>query len=255
MSGTTITPTHDPRRGRWIPWAFAGGMLTVVAVNAVLVVASVSTFPGLTVGRAYDRGRAYNAVLEEAARQDALGWTARVALAPWRRAGRRGRRSRGPAGAGPADGVLLRPAEGATLPWRDRAPAPGRWQAVAAGRRRPPARPVGARMLHLTGPEGRHSTSARGGGPVTLIGRIAPSPRRPPRPPSRTLAPIAARRGRRAPASAARAARRACPRPGLGLDAFYRRRETLRPLRPAVEPPAWTSPPMCGAEGRPQRWS
>lgn len=66
---------HDPNRGRWIPWVFVGGMAVVVAVNAVLITQAIGTFTGVTVGQAYDRGRTYNHVLAEAARQDALGWT------------------------------------------------------------------------------------------------------------------------------------------------------------------------------------
>lgn len=67
------------RRDGWIPWVFVGGMLVVVAVNAVMIYLALSTFTGLTTAQSYDRGRAYNRVLEEAARQEALGWTAQVA--------------------------------------------------------------------------------------------------------------------------------------------------------------------------------
>lgn len=70
--------TAPERKSRWIPWVFVGGMAVVVGVNAVLVTSAVSTFTGTTVGRSYDKGRAYNHVLEEARRQDALGWTAQV---------------------------------------------------------------------------------------------------------------------------------------------------------------------------------
>lgn len=66
------------RKSNWIPWIFVGGMGVVVAVNAVLITSAITTFTGTTVSRSYDRGRAYNQVLDEAARQDALGWTARV---------------------------------------------------------------------------------------------------------------------------------------------------------------------------------
>jgi nitrogen fixation protein FixH len=68
------------RRGRWIPWVFVGGMLLVVVVNGVMVYFALSTFPGLTTQNSYDRGRSYNRIIEEAARQDALGWRAEVAL-------------------------------------------------------------------------------------------------------------------------------------------------------------------------------
>ena len=66
--------TFNPRRSRWIPWVFVGGMLVVVLVNGMLIYSALSSFTGLTVSGAYDRGRTYNNVLAEAARQDALGW-------------------------------------------------------------------------------------------------------------------------------------------------------------------------------------
>jgi hypothetical protein len=69
---------YDPRRGRWIPWVIAGAMLTVVAVNAVLITAAVSTFTGTTQRQTYATGRTFNHVLEEAARQRAMGWTANL---------------------------------------------------------------------------------------------------------------------------------------------------------------------------------
>jgi nitrogen fixation protein FixH len=67
---STIVP---PRRS-WIPWIFASGMLIVVAVNAVLITAAFSSFPGLVVQRPYDRGIAYNDELRRSRAQAALGW-------------------------------------------------------------------------------------------------------------------------------------------------------------------------------------
>lgn len=78
---STSTTEHDPRRGRWIPWAFVGAMALVVVVNAVMVWFALSTFTGVTTARPYDRGRTYNDVLAEAARQEALGWRSTVRLA------------------------------------------------------------------------------------------------------------------------------------------------------------------------------
>lgn len=72
--------TMNERRSGWIPWVFVGGMLIVVVVNGVMVWFALSTFPGLTTTQSYDRGRAYNQVIAEAARQDALGWSTRVSL-------------------------------------------------------------------------------------------------------------------------------------------------------------------------------
>lgn len=154
MSDATMPAgaAHDPRRGRWIPWVFAGAMLAVVAVNAVLVVASVSTFTGVTVGQSYDRGRAYNAVLAEAARQDALGWTAEVALTAGGGALIVAVTDReGLPVAGRLDGVLLRPVEGTAVPLAPAATAPGRWQAVPEAALRPG---LWEARLTLTGAEG-----------------------------------------------------------------------------------------------------
>ncbi|BBK44984.1 membrane protein [Allostella vacuolata] len=70
----------SPRRSAWIPWIFVGGMLLVVAVNAVMVRLAIGTFSGVTVERPYERGIAYNAVLAAQERQDRLGWTAKAEL-------------------------------------------------------------------------------------------------------------------------------------------------------------------------------
>jgi nitrogen fixation protein FixH len=145
---TTMT---EPRRSSWIPWVFVGGMLVVVAVNAVLVVASISTFTGLTVGGAYDRGRAYNQVLAEAARQDALGWRAEVAAEGGLLRVTVTDREGLPV-PGRLDGVLRAPLEGAELPLALVATAPGRWQAAFEA---PRAGQWEAR-LSLTGAEGQH---------------------------------------------------------------------------------------------------
>jgi nitrogen fixation protein FixH len=145
-----IVVTHDPRRSRWIPWVFVGGMLLVVAVNAVLVVAALSTFTGVTTGRSYDRGRAYNQVLEEAARQEALGWRAGITLdgaalhvAVTDREGL-------PVG-GRLTGTLLRPLEGTEQPLDLAAAGPGRFLAAL------PALQPGQweARLTLAGPQGQ----------------------------------------------------------------------------------------------------
>jgi nitrogen fixation protein FixH len=120
----------DPRRGRWIPYVFVGAMLLVVAVNAVLVYAALSTFTGTTTSRAYERGRGYNQVLAEAARQEALGWQADVAWSAGRLRVSVVDREGLPVG-GHLDGLLLRPLQGTTRPLHLAAGAAGRWLADA----------------------------------------------------------------------------------------------------------------------------
>lgn len=122
----SMTLDHDPRRGRWIPWVFVGAMAVVLAVNVGLVMSAISTFTGVTEGHSYDRGRAYNHVLEEAARQDALGWKASVAVQGTTL--RIAVQDRAAAGvAGRLEGVLRRPLEGTEVPLALAAAGPGAW--------------------------------------------------------------------------------------------------------------------------------
>ena len=138
---------HDPNRSRWIPWAFAGAMGTVVAVNAVLVYFAVSTFTGVTVPRSYERGRGYDAVLAEAARQEALGWKAEVALgAGALRVAVTDRDGRPVYGR--IEGVLLRPLEGTELALTFSPTGSGRWMAEV----QPPQRGQWEARLTLFGP-------------------------------------------------------------------------------------------------------
>ena len=162
----------DPARGRWIPWVFVGMMLLVFVVNGALIVSAVSTFTGTTTGQSYDRGRAYNHVIEEARRQAALGWTPRVDLAS-------GRLSVGsPIGPG--------------------SPSPGGWRGCCGGRWMGGPSPLGnhrrcRRRLDRGGaaacrrPMGSAADAVRPGRPpprhpppdpgaMSAIGRIVPAP-------------------------------------------------------------------------------
>lgn len=76
----TTFEARAPRRSGWIPWIFVGGMLLVIAVNAVMIRLAVGTFTGVTVERPYERGIAYNTILAAQSAQDRLGWTADLRL-------------------------------------------------------------------------------------------------------------------------------------------------------------------------------
>lgn len=134
MSDTALRPLgrapgRAPGRDRWIPWTFVGGMLLVVAVNLVLVWFALTTFTGVTVGHAYDRGRTYNHVIEAAARQEALGWQTQVSLGDGMRLSVTVTDRLGAPVPGRLDGDLLRPLEGTTLPLDFTATGPGRFVA------------------------------------------------------------------------------------------------------------------------------
>jgi nitrogen fixation protein FixH len=119
----------------------------VVLVNLVLVYYAVSTFTGVTVQRAYERGRGYDTVLAEAARQDALGWRAEVTLTAGALAVAATDRD-GRAIAGRLEGVLLRPLDGTELPLAFAPRGAGRWTAEAL----PPQRGQWEARLTLFGP-------------------------------------------------------------------------------------------------------
>ncbi len=53
-------------------------MTIVVAVNLVFAYFAVSSSPGLVSEHPYDEGNGYNAVLDAAAREQALGWSAKL---------------------------------------------------------------------------------------------------------------------------------------------------------------------------------
>jgi len=72
--------TSKRARGWWYPWLFVGGMLVVVAVNAVLITMAIGTFPGLQTEEYYRKGLAYNQVLAAAEEQARRGWRVHVAF-------------------------------------------------------------------------------------------------------------------------------------------------------------------------------
>jgi nitrogen fixation protein FixH len=149
---TTMTDraaSFDPNRSRWIPWAFVGGMTLVVVVNLVMVYYAVSTFTGVTVPRSYERGRGYDEVLAEAARQDALGWQAEVTLAGGAIGVAVTDREGRPV-PGRVEGVLLRPLEGLELPLAFATRGAGHWAAETL----PPQRGQWEARLTLYGPGG-----------------------------------------------------------------------------------------------------
>jgi nitrogen fixation protein FixH len=125
---TTMQRDYDPKRGRWIPWVFVGGMALVVAVNAVFVWFAFSTFTGVTVPRAYERGRGYDQVLTEAARQDALGWRGDITLEAGVLRLAMQDRAHQPLH-GRVEGVLQRPLEGVEVPLGFTATGNGRFAA------------------------------------------------------------------------------------------------------------------------------
>lgn len=67
--------------GWWYPWIFVGGFAVVFAVNMTMVKFATSTFSGLAVERAFEKGNAYNAEIAAEQAQAQLGWTAAFGIA------------------------------------------------------------------------------------------------------------------------------------------------------------------------------
>ncbi len=65
----------ETRRSSWIPWVFVGGFAVVLLANGTLTYFALSTWTGLETTGSYQRGAAYNEVLDEEAAQRALGWS------------------------------------------------------------------------------------------------------------------------------------------------------------------------------------
>ncbi|MEX0840150.1 MAG: FixH family protein [Parvibaculum sp.] len=68
--------------GRRVLVGFAGFFGIVFAVNGVFIYKALSTFDGVEVEGAYQKGRAYNHLLERMDEQRLLGWTAAIATGP-----------------------------------------------------------------------------------------------------------------------------------------------------------------------------
>jgi nitrogen fixation protein FixH len=66
---------------RWIPWAFAGALGVVAAVNGALAYLAVTSSTGLVNEHPFEAGNTYNSVIDAGAAQDALGWHGTIRFA------------------------------------------------------------------------------------------------------------------------------------------------------------------------------
>ena len=76
---TTLVDQSKTMTGRKVLWIALSFFGVVVGVNLLFVFLSLSSFEGVTVEKAYYKGRDYNQTLEQARAQDALGWTIKAA--------------------------------------------------------------------------------------------------------------------------------------------------------------------------------
>jgi nitrogen fixation protein FixH len=78
-----LATMHGPGGGRgsrwrWFPWALAGSMGVVVAVNVAMVTFALHTFPGQAGSDGFDLSNHYDEVLARVQHDTALGWVVRA---------------------------------------------------------------------------------------------------------------------------------------------------------------------------------
>lgn len=72
--------TSLSRLDRMIPWYFVAFFLVVLAVNGVMVMLAVRTHTGTVTDHPYEKGIAYNQVVQAENSQEKLGWKAQMIL-------------------------------------------------------------------------------------------------------------------------------------------------------------------------------
>ncbi len=65
-------------RDRIIPWYFVLFFLVIALVNGIMIWLAVTTQPGLVTDHPYEKGLAYNQVIDAETTQEALGWKAKI---------------------------------------------------------------------------------------------------------------------------------------------------------------------------------
>jgi nitrogen fixation protein FixH len=126
----SISPSgFNPRRSRWIPWAFVGAFVVVIAVNVLLAVEASRSWTGVVTETPFDTGNDYNRVLDQTAHEAALGWKVAARTAQTEEGKVRITVAIDGAGVSDLDGTLLRPVGmHAPVPLRFEAVGPGRFQ-------------------------------------------------------------------------------------------------------------------------------
>lgn len=69
-----------PITGRTVLYTMFGFFAVIFAVNGAFLYFALSSFPGLSTERAYQKGVSYNQTLAKAEKQNAMGWVSYVSL-------------------------------------------------------------------------------------------------------------------------------------------------------------------------------
>lgn len=72
--------TGMTKKDKYIPWYFVLFFVVVAAVNAVMVTLAIRTHTGAVTDHPYEKGIAYNRVVEAEKSQQDLGWKADISI-------------------------------------------------------------------------------------------------------------------------------------------------------------------------------
>jgi nitrogen fixation protein FixH len=78
----TTTPSLPKPSDRWIPWYFIAFFIALTAILVPMCVIAVRTNSGVVTENAYEKGLAYNKVIEAEKRQNALSWRSDLTILP-----------------------------------------------------------------------------------------------------------------------------------------------------------------------------
>ena len=74
-----VAKESRPLTGRRVLWGFVAAFGLVLVVNGVMAWFALASWPGLVSDTPYEEGLAYNRVLADGERQDAMGWQVSIA--------------------------------------------------------------------------------------------------------------------------------------------------------------------------------
>ena len=71
----TAMENNKKQDGWWYPWIFVGAFAVVFIVNGTMAFFAVDSWTGLETKNHFNEGTDYNTILDQRAKQEALGWT------------------------------------------------------------------------------------------------------------------------------------------------------------------------------------
>lgn len=78
MTASSSASKKVKKNDRWIPWYFVAFFLVIAILDGIFVTIAIKTQRGVVTENAYEKGLAYNSILQKAAKQKNLGLNQRA---------------------------------------------------------------------------------------------------------------------------------------------------------------------------------